>query len=266
MQDKHKVIKNMLYYRTLLCFAQGEGTATVTGISKQLNAEKYQISRVVSSLEEEGIVEKDSKGVPSLTKYGDEYIQKYQNRVDTLLSFFRMAKLDPAYARDLALHISANANDEIMRVIEIQVNRYKSKAKLADKQRFSGNHFVQKIEIGSYSLPCTVLCRLDNGLMTYISQDKPQRIKINVDNRGGTLQFFPENNRVKGIKFFNNGEYIQAEKLTDMYFIPIESMGFSQMSRTEYGGLAFVGVVNIKITMEEARGDMEREGIIEIFF
>lgn len=266
MENKHIVIKNMLFYRTILCFSQDGGTNTVTGISKKLNVEKYQVSRIISSLEEEGIVEKDSKGVPSLTKYGMEYIGKYQKRVDILVSFLLRAKLDPAYARDLALHIAANANDEIMQTIEIYENRSRTKAMLADKLRFSGNQFAKKLEMGSYSLPCTVLSRLDNGLMTYIRQDKPHRIKLNIDSKGGSLQFFPENKRIKDIRFFDNGEYIQAEKLADMYYIPIECLGFSQMGKTDYSEVSYIGTVNIKFKLEEAGEEKEKEGIIEIFF
>jgi len=266
MENKHIVIKNMLFYRTILCFSQDGGTNTVTGISKKLNVEKYQVSRIISSLEEEGIVEKDSKGVPSLTRYGQEYIGKYQKRVDILVSFLLRAKLDPAYARDLALHIAAHANDEIMQTIEIYESRSKSKELLADKLRFSGNQFAQKVNMGSYSLPCTLLFRLDTGLMTYVSQEKPHRLKLNGDAKGGALQFFPENKRIKNISFFDNGEFIQAEKLGDMYFIPIECLGFSQMGKNDYCELGFVGTVNIRFMYEEAVGDVERDGIIEIFF
>ncbi len=264
-----KTINNankMLLYRTILCFADEGEETTVTSIARKLNVEKYQISRIISTLEQQGIVEKNPKGVPSLTEQGKKYIEKYQSRVNMLVSFLLRVKLDPVYARDLALHIAGNANDEIMSIIEDFETRLVSKEKMSEKLRFSGNQFARNMMTGSYTLSCTLISQTEQGLMNFVNQDKPQKLILNISGKRGTLQFFPENDKIRSIKYFDNGEYIQAERVGDIYYIPAESLNFTQMGKTAFSETGFLGIVNVKISLNEDGKIVERPGVIEIIF
>ena len=267
MQEKNiNNASKMLFFRTILCFGENSGQTTVTGIAKKLNVEKYQISRIISSLEEQGIVEKDARGVPSLTKQGRQFIKKYHDRVELLVSFLLRAKLDPVYARDIALHIAGNANDEIMSIIETHEIRLKNKEALAKKIRFSGSQFTKSIKAGSYELSSVLVFNTDNELFSFVNQDKPSRLLLNISNKRGTLQFFPENDRIKDISYFDSGEYIQAEKVGDMFFIPADSLSFSQLGKTTFYETGFLGLINVKVKTVEMEEIVERQGVIEIIF
>ena len=227
--------------------------------------EKYQISRVISTLEQQGIVEKNDKGVPSLTMQGRNYVLTFQKRVDMLVSFLLRAKLDAIYARDLALHIAGNANDEIIGTIENYENILKSKEALSRKFKFSGAHFATSVKNGSYKLASSVLYENDNGLMSFLNNVKASRMLLNVSLKNSTLQFFPENENLKVIMYFDSGEYIQVERVGDMFFIPIECIGFTHIGENGCFETS-IGIINAKLKIIEAGEMVVRRGVIEIIF
>ena len=255
----------MLFYRTVLCFSDcKEEKCTVTGIAKKLNVEKYQISRIITSLEQQGIVEKDSKGVPSLTEIGINYISDYHKRVDLLVSFLLRSGLDPSYARDISLHIAGHANDAIMEVIEDKELRMQVKDTLAKQDKFSGTTFVKKMNAGSYTLPFVIITK-QNSLLTFFGQDKENTTVLNIVGKKGNFQIHP-GNKVRSIEFFDNGEYISAENVGEIFFIPADVVSFVQMGHTSQFGRSFCGMVNIKISFVEGDEKKQAEGVFEIIF
>ena len=76
----------MLRLRALLGF-YNDDNVTVTGLSRSLGEEKYTISRLLSSLEEEGLVDRSNNRHPKLTEEGLEVAERYAKRVDTMENY-----------------------------------------------------------------------------------------------------------------------------------------------------------------------------------
>ena len=76
----------VLRLRALLGFYK-EDNVTVTGLSRTLGEEKYTISRLLSSLEEEGLVDRSNNRHPKLTEQGLEVAERYAERVHTMENY-----------------------------------------------------------------------------------------------------------------------------------------------------------------------------------
>ena len=76
----------VLRLRALLGF-YNDDNVTVTGLSRSLGEEKYTISRLLSSLEEEGLVDRSNNRHPKLTEQGLEEAERYAKRVDTMVNY-----------------------------------------------------------------------------------------------------------------------------------------------------------------------------------
>ena len=257
----------MLFYRTILCFdVDTSEKVTVTGIAKKLNVEKYQISRIISTLETQGIVEKDEKGVPSLTDEGESYLKEYHDRVDLLVSYLLRAGLNPQYARDIAMHIAGNANDTIMQVIREKEIRMQTKEALETSAKFSGSQFSKKMQSGSYSLPFLIVNYKNGVLPGFLQQSSSNAAILNIVNKKGTIQLHLGNDKVKELHYYLNGEYIQAEKVGDIFFMPADVLTFMQIAKASQEGVSFCGMENIKLYIAENTGTAVYEGIFEILF
>lgn len=83
MPDTSEILK----LRVLLCFLQSAPeNCTVTGISRTLNEEKYKISRMIISLEKDGLIDRNDIRNPVLTPRGYEEAKRYSDRIDFTLS------------------------------------------------------------------------------------------------------------------------------------------------------------------------------------
>ncbi len=268
MQDESMINANkMLLYRTILCFGdEGSESQTVTGIARKLQVEKYQISRILTTLEQQDILVKNEKGVPSLTKKGKEYIREYHKRVELLVSFLLRAKLEPQYARNIALHIAGHANDDIMNLIESHDKKWKSKEELEKKIKFSGGQFARSMKKGNYDLACVLLYRNEQNFLEFVAQESPHRLVLSVVAKKGTLQFHSGTPKLKELRYFDHGDFIQAEKVGDMFFLPAEILQFVQMKAGSICETGFLGMVNVQMKLEEGTDCVEKPGIFEIIF
>lgn len=257
----------MLMYRTILCLADSEnGKCTVTSMARKLNAEKYQISRIISSLEQEEIVEKNEKGIPSLTKQGQAYISGYKERVELLVSFLLRAKLEPTYARDIALHIAGHANEKIMNVIEEYETKLQSKDSFQELIHFSGAQFAKKTKNASFTLPFVIIYKSNNSVFKFLNNKQTGSCILKVNNEKGILQFNPACEGLKEIKYFDNGEYISAEKVGDLFFLPADILDFIQMDASSQIGTSFLAISNIILAYEEKGQNEENEAIFQLLF
>ena len=86
MSDSMEIIR----LRVLLAFYQmDEESRSVMNISRMLGQEHYVISRVISGLEKEGLIERETPRKPVLTAKGKEKAEKYSKRMFCLQSHYR---------------------------------------------------------------------------------------------------------------------------------------------------------------------------------
>lgn len=99
---------DILKLRILICFLQSEdGGCTVTGLSKTLGVEKYTISRMLSFLDRECLIDKSNIRHPCLTEEGRVEAERYSKRINTTISHLMYegvdmenAKNDPSFYKE----------------------------------------------------------------------------------------------------------------------------------------------------------------------
>ena len=83
MKDNAEILK----LRVLLCFWKlSPADRSVTGIARTLGKEKYAVSRAVSSLEKDGLVQRENARSPQLTEAGRQAASRYSERFETALN------------------------------------------------------------------------------------------------------------------------------------------------------------------------------------
>ena len=76
----------ILRLRVLLAFLNDDEPCTVMSIARTLKEEHYTISRVISSLEKEGLINRKAPRRPELTEAGKRVALFYQERIYTTMN------------------------------------------------------------------------------------------------------------------------------------------------------------------------------------
>ena len=108
MSDSTEIMR----LRVLLAFYQmDEESRTVMNISRMLGEEHYVISRVISGLEKEGFIERETPRKPVLTAKGKEKAEKYSKRMELTLNHLLYEGVSMENARNDAYHWALNNTD-----------------------------------------------------------------------------------------------------------------------------------------------------------
>lgn len=153
MQDSPDILK----LRVLLCFLQSAPeNCTVTGISRTLKEEKYKISRVIMSLEKDGLVDRDDVRNPVLTPKGCEEAKRYSERIDFTLNHLLYEGVDTESAKRDAFYWALYSTDKTMAVVRATEERYRLKYEFRDKKQFSGAELCKRLPDGCYQFPFVI--------------------------------------------------------------------------------------------------------------
>ena len=141
----------VLRLRALLSFYDDEN-ATVTGLARSLGEEKYTISRLLSAMEEEGLVDRCNNRHPKLTPKGIEAAGRYSDRVDTLVNYLLFKGVSMENARPDALQMALRISDESVDALRREEELESVKYEFRDRRKFSGSEFFSKVPDGNYKL------------------------------------------------------------------------------------------------------------------
>lgn len=240
MFDSMEIIR----LRVLLAFYQmDEESRSVMNISRMLGQEHYVISRVISGLEKEGLIERETPRKPVLTAKGKEKAEKYSKRMELTLNHLLYEGVSMENARNDAYNWALNNTDETMTVIANAEEKYRVKYELRDKKNFSGKDLCKKMNDGTYRFPFII----------YKEQiEKKQNTNISMANAGfehpcelvvrdgvGMIHMraltMSANSRKSGmlmqgkvqtVKYNYNNVFIDAEKNGDAICFPAECLNF----------------------------------------
>jgi len=134
----------MLRLRALLGF-YNDDNVTVTGLSRSLGEEKYTISRLLSSLEEEGLVDRSNNRHPKLTEQGLEVAERYAERVDTMENYLLYKGVSGENALPDALSMSLHLSDQSVGVFREEEAMEAVKYEFRERRKFSGSEFFSKL-------------------------------------------------------------------------------------------------------------------------
>lgn len=250
----------VLRLRVLLSFYNDENT-TVTGLARSLGEEKYTISRLLSAMEEEGVVDRSNNRHPKLTSEGIEAAERYAKRVDTLVNYLLFKGVGMENARPdalkMALHMSGQSIDVFRSEEELEAVKYEFR----DRRKFSGSEFFSKLPDGNYRLSFIIYREKANNVtnVSMANEGFEHPGILSVTDGVGTVQLHATTlnarsaktgaamkGKVKSLKYFDNGDYISAELNGDIVAFPAESFNFYNL-RPGFSPVLH-GTLPIKIT------------------
>lgn len=145
---------DILKLRALLCFVSEEPSrCTVTGIAEILGEHKQKISRLLMSLEKEGLIDRSNPRRPALTEKGSEKAAYYGERTNIVLNHLLYEGLDIDHAEHDAYAWALFSSDEGMKIIRDSEQLYHAKYELRRQQSFGGETLCGLLGDGEYRFP-----------------------------------------------------------------------------------------------------------------
>lgn len=257
MQELSEILK----VRILLCFlSENKKSHTVTNIAKTLGEEKYTICRMMTVLENNGLIDRSEKRCPKLTEEGQKKAKYYEERISISLNHLTYEGVDINSAQHDSLYWALYNSENAMRVIRSTEERYRLKYELREKKRFSGLYLSKKMGDGLYEFPFVFYREnADNSNNLSMANDLFENLCVlKIENGRGLIQlrtvpvkekvFYKIGNatvKICDAEYFFNGTYIRAEKNGNVFSLPAESLNFINIGSGV--GQILHGCVNIKI-------------------
>ncbi|SDB02809.1 MarR family transcriptional regulator [Eubacterium oxidoreducens] len=233
---------DVLQLRILLWFLNSPPEeCNVTALSKGLNREKYQISRMMQQLEKEGLVNREDPRHPYLTPEGKAKGEYYKERMDLTVSHLVYEGVDLEHARTDAYYWALYNSDETMQVIRAMDEKCRVKTYFRDREKFSGAELAKEIQSGIWQLQFIINREYGKAGRTVSMSNKAfeHPCVMAVVDGVGTVQlhsvpiraFSPLSNsllegKAKNVKYFQDGMFHQAEFGSDVVVIPLEAFSF----------------------------------------
>lgn len=261
---------DILRLRVLLCFLSSENNCTVTGIARTLGEEKYKISRILSSLEKEKLVDKTNPRSIGLTELGAIEAEKYSQRIRIVLNHLTYEGLDTQSALHDAFYWALYSTKKSIEVISSTEKKYRLKYKLRDKESFGGKFFCRQLENGVYRFPFVVYSQSisDNSNISHTNGCFINPCTLTVENGKGFVQLQAVNNfknsaKIQTIEYSDGDLLIRAEKSADVFSFPAEAVKFINLG----SGIDQImhGSLKLKIQYSQNGGDIVDEtGILTL--
>ncbi len=153
MQDSMKIT----WLRVLFYFLNQEPEAcTVSEIARRLEEGKQKISRLLMSMEKEGLIDREDVRQPRLTEEGFKVALLYETRFDSVLNHLLYEGLDVEYAEHDAYAWSLFSSEDGLKLIRNSEQQYRAKYELCNRTSFDGNEFCKHLADGEYRFPFVI--------------------------------------------------------------------------------------------------------------
>ena len=144
----------ILKMRALICFLNEDpALCTVTGLADILSEGKQKISRLLMSLEKEGLLDRSDLRRPRLTQAGREQAAYYEKRTNIVLNHLLYEGLDLDDAEHDAYAWARFSSERGMEIIKSSEQRYRAKYELRRQKEFGGEELCRHLADGEYSFP-----------------------------------------------------------------------------------------------------------------
>ena len=144
----------ILKMRALICFLNEDpALCTVTGLADILSEGKQKISRLLMSLEKEGLLDRSDLRRPRLTQAGREQAAYYEKRTNIVLNHLLYEGLDLNDAEHDAYAWARFSSERGMEIIKSSEQRYRAKYELRRQKEFGGEELCRHLAYGEYSFP-----------------------------------------------------------------------------------------------------------------
>lgn len=217
---------DMIRLRTLLCFLNEEEDCNVTNIARTLGVEKYLISRVLVTLEKDGLVDRSNPRMPVLTIQGKQKAEMYASRVKVTTNHLIYEGVNIKDAREDALVWALYGSDEALKVFYSSADIYQIKYEMRDQKNFSGETLCKKMEDGIYEVPFLFYREhiQENNNLSMANMGFHQPCILHIKDGKGTIQLHikevvrksfvngnVQSGHVRNFKYYQDGYYTSAE-------------------------------------------------------
>lgn len=240
---------DILKLRTLLYFLQEDSKmCRVTNIARTLGEEKYTISRILASLEKDGLVDKSNARTHVLTEKGRKEAERYAERIEITMNHLMYEGVDTDSAQRDALYWALYNSERTMEVIRETEERYRVKYELREQKFFTGKQLCQKLHDGIYQFPFLLYREhVHNGSNLSMANEAFENpCTISIKNGVGTIQLriktvtaksafsgMQVSGKVKKIQYHDSGNYINAEIRGNVVSFPAAVLNFVNVGAKE---------------------------------
>ena len=211
---------------------------TVTLLAKKMNVSKATMSRMINTFYEQGLTL--DKGKCQLSKKGQEYIEKIQEKIKNLTYWLQeTSHLNEEEARQEAIKLYTTLNDETIERSCSRIHFNKVFDQLGDLVEFSGHYLEHHLEPGKYNFSFTLFHYKDANVHSMANRGFEHPAYLLIEQHQGFLVFQPIemkkellkeritiSSKLKSMKYFiQDKEYYCFEK-NDCFYIPITDLNF----------------------------------------
>ena len=253
--------KEELKLRILICLYKTQDTGnSVTGISKTLKREKYEISRSMIQMEKEGLVDRSDNRAPKLTEKGKSKAEYFQKRIDVVLNYLLYEGVDLEHAKEDSYIMALRGSDAMIKSLEKNDERYRVRRKLRGRKKFDGATLCKEMRDGTYEFSFIIYREQmkENSIISMANRAFEQPCTLCVREGRGTIQIrmthvlkksrvngMPMTGQVVKFDYFDHGYLNSAELCGDVITFPASVLEFINMG--EGAGQVLHGGVGIKI-------------------
>lgn len=238
---------DILRLRVLLCFLRkDEKDCTVMEIARTLGEEHYTVSRAIAALEKEGFISREQPRKPRLTEKGCIQAQRYAERIATTMNHLLYEGVNMDSAQSDAYYWALYNTDATMEVIRSAEEKCRVKYELRDQKQFSGATLCKKLKDGEYRFPFIIYRENAKGgsNISMANEGFEHPCVLSVKDGAGMLRIkaveITANSastgkamrgRIKSMKYFDNGNYINADENGNILSIPASVLSFKNVGK-----------------------------------
>lgn len=277
MADQTEILK----FRILMCFVtMSEEGCNVTNLAKVIAVEKYTVSRILTALEREGMIDRSSRRRPKLTSKGRTEALKYKNRMEIAMNHLKYEGVLESAARKDAFYLARYCSEETFQAIQNGEERHRMKYIFKDQRNFTGEQLCQQLHEGNYRLPfviykedarnqppvsmanegfehpCELMVRKKRGVI---------RLKASSVSHGSAADGRKMHGKIENLKYECGGAFWDAEHIGDFLQFPADSMHF--MNLGSYPDSLYHGTVKLKMRSSAGTAHMpESVAVFTVIF
>lgn len=211
---------------------------TVTLLAKKMNVSKATMSRMINTFYEQGLTL--DKGKCQLSKKGQEYIEKIQEKIKNLTYWLQeTSHLNEEEARQEAIKLYTTLNDETIERICSRIHFNKVFDQLGDLVEFSGHYLEHHLEPGKYNFSFTLFHYKDANVHSMANRGFEHPAYLLIEQHQGFLVFQPIemkkellkeritiSSKLKSMKYFIQDKEYDCFEKNDCFYIPITDLNF----------------------------------------
>ena len=238
MSDQQEILKLRIMTSFL---SPTEGQCTVTGISLALREEKWKISKIMTAMEQEGLLDKSNPRAPMLTERGLAEARRLEEGVEVAQNHLIYEGMELETARRDAYMWALHGSDALMDVIRESDTRYRLKRELRNQKNFRGSELCRHLSDGCYQFPFIIYREhvKDGKNISMANDGFAHPCTLYVDGGTGTVQLLIQSTeqrsgsngkimhgKVDQMAYFDSGRFIGAEFTSDVVSFPIDALNF----------------------------------------